>query len=813
MAKESDLLLTKIQKRYMSIYSIYYERGAKKMRQVKNREDYLRLRNSAKQQDLVKRIRQGEENLKNRLVQMNYSCMPNPDGTLKGTTTISNTVGMDIDHIETQQMETIKDRILQKSEELGLLMLEKSARAKGYHLVFRRKAELSQEDNLRWASKLLGMPYDNGAKDITRVFYTTTASSEDLLFLSDDLFEISAPSETSDTAKASETAKVSETSVQSDAAESKFPTSYHGIPFTTILSKYWELNNHGHQPTKGDRDTLTYQLACDLRHICGKNFDWLDEVIPCYDGFPLEEKRQKIKSALNSDLEAFPLRLRNVLNALEGGQDSKMGEMKSCTKNGEGYDDYELLDEDEEGKTADVKQKVRDGNPLVSKKLPMGIKDSVNAVGPMMSMPILVAICPAIGALATGVRLDVHGDENGLNLHSYIVGDSASGKGKIDKVIEAWMAEIIEQDKIYLAKEAEWREKKRACKNKKDQPAEPKYPTRYVTLNNTVANIAERLAKTAGKHAYSYTPEADNVSQKWKSGISDYSVMIRESYDGARYDREAHSIDAVNVHIDHLLWNTTICGTPDALNRMFPNSTDGMQKRYAIAHTPDNTFEPLDSKPYKLTAAMAENIRQVAHLLMCLEGTIELPKLEERGRAWLEKIRLMAMRDDDRTMAGQRMRTCVTTQRMVCCMMLCKACELLIKEYGLEGAEKQLKQNPELWKEVIVKVQTPAILEFFDIIADYLMENSLYYFRERIEKAVNSPSYKSNEGYGRKNRGKNDSIYEQLDTVFTFEQAMQQAVIRKGTGVTQNSIHQMLKNWRAQHMIEKVEKNKFRKLT
>ena len=96
-----------------------------------------------------------------------------------------------------------------------------------------------------------------------------------------------------------------------------YPDNYHGIPFTDIIAKYWEVNNRGFEPTQGDRDTLTYQLACDLRHICGRSFEWLDQVIPCYDGFPLEEKRAKIKSALSSEFNGFPIRLRNVLNALQ----------------------------------------------------------------------------------------------------------------------------------------------------------------------------------------------------------------------------------------------------------------------------------------------------------------------------------------------------------------------------------------------------------------------------------------------------------------------------------------------------------------
>ena len=96
-----------------------------------------------------------------------------------------------------------------------------------------------------------------------------------------------------------------------------YPKDYHGIPFDEILRKYWEVNNNGFEPTKGDRDTLTFQLASDLRHICGRSFEWLDQVIPCYDDFPLDEKRQKIRNALQSKYEGMPQRLRDTLAALK----------------------------------------------------------------------------------------------------------------------------------------------------------------------------------------------------------------------------------------------------------------------------------------------------------------------------------------------------------------------------------------------------------------------------------------------------------------------------------------------------------------
>ncbi|MBQ4352511.1 MAG: hypothetical protein II758_02925, partial [Prevotella sp.] len=128
-------------------------------------------------------------------------------------------------------------------------------------------------------------------------------------------------------------------------------------------------------------------------------------------------------------------------------------------------------------------------------------------------------------------------------------------------------------------------------------------------------------------------------------------------------------------------------------------------------------------------------------------------------------------------------------------------CEQLIKKHGLSGAETQLKQNPNLWKELLVKAQTPSLLDAYDVIADSLMENALHFFRERIENAFTSREYIGCAGYERSKHGKNDSIFERLDPRFTFEQAIQQSIAVKGAGVTRNSIHQMLKNWRRQGLI------------
>lgn len=288
--------------------------------------------------------------------------------------------------------------------------------------------------------------------------------------------------------------------------------------------------------------------------------------------------------------------------------------------------------------------------------------------------------------------------------------------------------------------------------------------------------------------------------------------MLRQAYDGTSYEREAKSADAVNVHIDRLLWNVTMCGTPDALYRVVSNYTDGFQSRIAVARTPDNTFAALTENLYVLTDVQRDQIFQIAHLLPLMDGDIVLPKLEKKGRDWLEEIRLETMKNDDKTKARQRFRICPTSMRMMTCIMLCKVAEQLIKAHGLAGAEKRLKENPQLWKEMIVKTQTPTMLAVFDVLAVYLMENALYFFRERIEAAFSSREYMGQTSCSRLHRGKNDTIFEKLDTIFTAEQALQQSVTIKGSSNSE-AVRQMLKNWRKQGLIAQIPDGRFQKIS
>ena len=823
----------------MSVHVIYYQQGHKMMKAVETEEAYRRYRDSQTQVRNLTLIRHPQEDTdvaaaKRKLVQFNYSCLPTEDGCLKGATRLSKSVGMDIDHLSADEVNAIAATAIDKKDELGLLMLERSARGGGLHVVFRRHPEMDQEANLRWASDLLGVEYDAGAKDITRVFFATT--SEDLLYLHEDLFDNGecgaftgqeAAFTDSETTSASQEATSTDLETSLAGQEASFagpktttqpasgspeegedweeqegkqagktsegasPLNYDGVPYDRIIKKWWAFYNQGKTPSKSNRNTLTFELAVNLRHICGFDRSVLDRVIPCYDGFAEAEKLSCIDSALGERKTQMPRRLKEVVEAVRQDMIVEGREVDSID---------EAMEQDDLFYYNELPQ------------MPLGVRESINAVGPHLAMPAIFAITPAIGMLATGVRVDIHGKWSQLNLISYIAGDFASGKGSIDPIVAAWLAEVKMVDKGYLQAEEEWRARKRAAKNKKEQPEDPKYPVRWLTLNTTVANLADRLANTCGKHAFSFTPEADTVSQKWRTAMSDFSVMLRQAYDGTPYDREAKSAEAVNVHIDKLLWNVVMCGTPDALYRVVTNYTDGFQSRLALARTPDNTFSPLSESLYRLTEDQETKIQQVAHLLPLMSGDVRLPLLEKRGRQWLEQIRLESIKNDDKTLARQRFRTCPTAMRMMTCLMLCRVAERLIISYGMQGAETRLKGDPTLWQKLILRQQTPQMLAAFDVLADYMIDNAMYFFKERIEMAFRSAAY-APKAKLRSRKTKNDTIFEQLGEHFNTEDAYCTTVSTRGFDVARARVISMLCRWERQGLVERIDKGVYRKLT
>ena len=672
----------------------------------------------------------------------------------------------------------------------------------GIRLVCQADINLDIGGNQRALAMRMGIPesqFDSSVKDLSRVSYAVPYDENWTVYLDKAVFtyfneEYSKRWSTLGRNEAQST--VVETLPEplpqpKEGAE----LDYLGIPYSVIIARWWKLYNGGVEPMKSNRNTLIFELACNLRHICGFSRDLLNRVISNYDGFPQEEKMQCIDNALKERRSRMPARLTNVLNSIKA-ENIDNPELVQAMDDMEEQDEMFYLDK--------------------MKALPLGIRDSLEGVKPSLGMPIIIAVGPAIGGLATGVRLNVHGKFKHLNLQAYVVGEAGSDKSEIGPIFDLWAWKVIEEDKVAHKIEEDYEEQARMAKNSKQQPKNPHPAVRYQSMRTSNAMLLYRLKYSGGKHLISFTSESDLFSQNAKQSWADTSVLVRLAYDGDRYSSDYKSDSAVNGVIDEVLWNMTLCCTPDALYRSVRNYTNGEVTRLAIARTPDNTFSPLVDYGQRPQEA-EENIKTVGELLMFMQGDVELPELENRCKEWLEKIRLSKLKSFDRIGAQLRMRTAVTAMRYTCCMMLCSYAEWLLENlnhkrgikakwaHGCKTAMEFLKAHPNAVEQQLPQFQTEEMLDNFEVIADYIMDNLEFYFKEKIQNAKESSNYMIGE---RIHNGKNDNIYNQLNDDFTFSDANR----AKGSGASVNSVRQMLKNWTKQGLIIKTGPQQYKKV-
>ena len=692
----------------MSVHVIYYKDGAKFMKPVLTREEYLQLRGSEKQREVLKTVREKDERQKNRLVQMNYSCLPGEDGALRGATRLSTTVGMDVDHIAPEEMTAVRDRILAKKDELGLLMLERSARAAGYHLVFRRRAELSQEENLQWASELLGVAFDAGAKDITRVFFTTTEEPEELIYLNDEVFTIGeAEAESEERRVKSEESKEVKSEENCQLSIVNYQLEFKGIPYSSIIAEYWRQT--GGEPTEGERNKRLHQLAANLRAVCDNSEAWLLELMPRY-GLSEEEMRSIIHSACKEPTKGSRLMDRIVAE----------------------------LDEERKTKDDDNDENLSPVTCQLSpKKLPLGLRESLSGVPSSMHMPVLCGVLPIAAAYADQVEVEYcDGNLQHLGLMSIIRGEQASNKSVVKNAVDVWKRQLDEEDALARKREEVWKERRKSRKANEKAPDDPKVLIRMVPVTVSCSTLLKRFKNAEGHTLYSFGEELDTLRKTNGAGSwsSKYDIY-RLSFDKGEWGQDYNS-DQAESGVVKVAYNWTMLGTNGAMRKCFKsdNIENGLSSRVLVAEMPDSAF----SKMPRFTRRTPEEeaaIQEAVTRLRSYSGLIDTPRLRKAIGDWVEEKRVEAAKDIDRVKDTYRKRAAVIGFR----------CGVVF--HLLSGCERESK----------------ACLDFALMMADYCLTQQMNAFGEALQ------SQYVNAGDECRRYGSNHSVFDQLPPLFTMD--------------------------------------------
>ena len=722
---------------------IYYKDGAKMMRPVLSREEYLKLRNSGFQVQNVARIRQGDQSLKSSLVQMNYSCLPNDDGTLKSSTRMTTTVGMDIDHVKAEDMQMVKESILAKKDELGLKMLELSARGAGYHLVFTRRPELTQEENLRWASELLSVKYDDGAKDITRVFFTTTASAEDLLFLDDSLFEM-----------AESTQKDCESTQKEPSLLCTFPQEFKGIPYTSIIAEWWHRN--GGEPAEGERNVKLHKLAVNLRAICDNKKEVLMQIMPRF-GLSDAELRSVVDSACKEPPKGISKVMQSIVDALEMGISSD-----------------EIEDADEVAAANSSLFTIHSS----LKKLPIGLKESLAGVPVSMHMPVLCSVLPLAAAYADQVEVRYcDGEMQKLGMMSIIYGEQASGKSVCKHAVNIWKRQFDEEDALARKREDEWKERKKSRKANEKAPEDPKVLIRVVPVTVSCSTLLKRLKNANGHTLYSFGEELDtlrktNGAGSWSSKYDIYRLAFDpiDSEWGQDYNSDQAESGVVKV-----AYNWSMLGTSGAVRKCFKsdNVENGLSSRILLAEMPDTSFAKMPR--YGRRSANDEaRIQEAVTRLRSFSGYVDTPRLRKAIDQWVEEQRIVALKDIDHVKDTYRRRAAVIGFRCGVIFHLLSLPSIPSKERGSH--------------------ESKACIDFALMMASYCLQQQIKVFgvvlqNQYVDAETECQRY-----------GANNSIFDQLPPTFTADDL----AALKRNNVPRNSIIKIISRWNRDGWVEKV---------
>ncbi len=584
----------------MSVHMIYYKNRVKMMRPVLTATEYRNLRNSTQQQSYVKSIRKGEGRLKADLIQMNYSCLPNDDGSLKGSTRMSTTVGMDVDHIPVKDLQAVKERILAKKDELGLLMLELSASGTGYHLAFKRRPELSQEENLRWASDLLGVEYDKAAKDITRVFFTTTASEKDLIYLDDRLFDMV---ESDEVRSPQDAATKSPLSKGEGAGERLFK----GIPFSEIIDEYWRRT--GGVPVDGERNVRLHKLAVNLRAICENEPARLLEVIPRL-GLPESEVRSVVESACKENPKGFTSVLTQIVKELQ--------EQK------EGADEAEVVIP-----------------PEMPKKLPKLIQLLISRTPDVYKPAVAHAVFPSLAAHFYKVKFRyIDNVLHEATLMNVLMAGTGAGKDCISQPINYIMADIRRRDEENLEREKQWKQEvssKGANKDKRQRPEG--LIIQEIDADMTNPAFVMRMAEADGHFLYTKLNEIDQFDALRGSGKGgqQFQIMCLSFDPGNRYGQTRVGTQSVTEKVC-IRFNWNAATTISKGQKYFKNVlTDGPISRINFCTIPEREIGAEMPVYGTYDAAFEEELRPYIERLCKAVGEVECPQAYKLAQKTVEE--------------------------------------------------------------------------------------------------------------------------------------------------------------------------------
>ena len=714
-------------------------------RLVKNREEFLALRNSHENLENLAKARAGDEKAKAKLVQFAYNLGVLSGSALAGCKSIGSYFFHDVDCYDAEQSAAMAQQILAKKDEIGLMMLEKSASG-GYHLVCKRQPGYTILENQVRIATILQIEMDTNVHDLQRVVYSTSGSSDDLLYLDDDLFaepmteqECEAEyvrlkdRERNGEEQVPPSAKKSRKHYKpwldcdrnpSPVTSSPLQREFRGIAYSDIIAEWWRQNDG--LPQEGERNVKLYQLAVNLRAICDNNRDLLLQIMPRL-GLGDDEVRSIVDSACKESPKGISKAMNNVLDSLQQ-------EVKPNS--------------DSDDSTP----------PVMPVRLPKLINLLTRNTPNQYKAAVAHAVFPPLGTHLKEVEFEYTDYVlHEATLMNCLMAHTGAGKGCIDEPIRHIMADIKARDAENTRREAEWKkdcQKKGANKDKLMRPAG--LVIQEIDPDMTKPALVTRMDEAEGHFVYVKLNEIDLFEQlKGQTGKQHFQLMCLAFDPGAEFGQTRIGTQSVTAR-PKCRFNWNACTTIQKGRRFFSRVlTDGPISRINFCTIPEMEIGAEQPIYGKYDAAFDAELKPYIDNLTSAHGVVDCPQAFKLAKKLQEECAEFARLSQDETYWNLSHRAIVIAWLKACVLYVANGCQW---EKSIEAFIRWSLQY-DLW----------CKMQFFG--ADIEAANSL---GERIA-----------------NRGPRN-LLELLPDEFTLDDARR---VRKQQGKDEQKTIFMIRNW------------------
>ena len=676
------------------IYHITYDASRHKVAcRVKNRKELLRLRNARENLRHLKAFKGGDKKEKMKLLQLAYNAWP-VNGLLAGCEHVSSTFFHDIDCYKPEQAEQMKAVILSKKEELGLLMLERSASG-GWHLVCRREQGKTILENQVRVARILKMEMDTSAHDLQRVVFSTSGSEEDLPYLDDAIFdepmseaesaeeyirlkeresrgEEDVPPEAKKANKHYRPWEEDQSDLQSDdllrasgdantpscrianSAEhlAELPT-FKGVPYKRIIAEWWRQN--GGEPSEGERNTELHRLAVNLRAICDNRKEVLLAVLPRF-GLSESELRGVIDSACKEQPKGKSRALRDVLRAV--GIESRQADPPEDTP---------------------AYRQQANTPPPMPEKVPRLIELLVSNTPDIYKPAVAHAVFPSLAVHLCKVYFRyIDNKRHEATLMNVLMAGTGAGKDCISEPIDHIMADIRKRDADNLRREKEWKDEvssKGANKDKKKRPEG--LVIQEIDADMTNPAFVMRTAEAEEHFLYVKLNEIDQFDALKGNGRqgAQFQIMCLAFDPNNRYGQTRIGTQSVTERVQ-IRFNWNACTTIQKGQRYFQKVlTDGPISRINFCTIPEREIGAEIPVYGEYTEAFDEELKPYIERLCAAHGEIECRQAFELAQQLNRECAEMAALSQSRVYENLSFRANVIAYLKACVLYVANGCQ------------------------------------------------------------------------------------------------------------------------------------------